>query len=62
MNGVREVGGGEAESVAGVVGDREGLVEAGGKGLKEEGLECGGDGGVENGEGDGAFAIDKGLE
>ena len=37
MNGKMEVGGGEAEGLPGVVGDGEGLVEVGGKGLKDGG-------------------------
>ena len=62
MNGELEVGGGEAEGLPGVVGDGEGLIEAGGKSLKKGGVGCSGDGGVDNGEGDGAFTVDKGLE
>ena len=46
----------------GVVGDGEGLIEAGGKGVKKGSVGCSRDGSVDNGEGDGAFAIDKGLE
>ena len=62
VNGELEVGGGEVESLPGVIGDWEGLIEAGGKGLKKGSVGRGGDGSVDNGEGDGVFAIDKGLE
>ena len=61
MNSELEVGGGEAESRPGVIGDGEGLIEVGGKGLEKGGVGSGGDRGVDNREGDGAFAIDKGL-
>ena len=62
VNGQLEVGRGKAESRPGVIGDGEGLIQAGDKGLKKGGVGRGGDGGVDNGEGDGAFDIDKGLE
>ena len=62
MNGELEVGGGESEGLPGVVGDGEGQIEAGGESLKKGGIGSGGDGGVDNGEGDGAFTVDKGLE
>ena len=62
MNDELEVGGGEAESLPGVIGDGEGLIDAGAKGLKKGSVGRGGDGSVDNGEGDGPFAIDKGLE
>ena len=62
VNGELEVGGGEAESLPRVVSDGEELIEAGGEGLKKGGLGGGGDESVDNGEGDGALAIDKGLE
>ena len=62
VDGELEVSGGEAEGLPRVIGDREGLIEAEGKGLKKGSVGGGGDGGVNNGEGDGAFAIDKGLE
>ena len=62
VNSELEVGGGEAESLPGVIGDGEGLIEVGGKGLKKGGVGSGGDGGVDNGEGDSVLAIDKGLE
>ena len=62
MNGELEVGGGEAEGLPGVIGDGEGLIEAGGNGLKKGGVGRGGDGGVDNGEDDGALVVDKGLE
>ena len=35
MNGELEVGGGEAESLPGVIGNGEELIEAGGKGLEK---------------------------
>ena len=59
MNGVLEVGGGEAECLPRVISDGEALIEAKGKGLKKGGPGRGRDGSVDNGEGDGAFAIDK---
>ena len=62
VNGELEVGGGQSEGLPGVVGDGEGLIEAGGESLKKGGIGGGGDGGVDNGEGDGAFTVDKGLE
>ena len=62
VNGELEVGGGESEGLPGIVGDGEGLVEAGGEGLKKGGVGSGGDGGVDNGEGDGVFTVDKGLQ
>ena len=62
VNGELEVSGGESESLPGVVGDGEGLIEAGGERLKKGSIGGGGDGGVDNGEGDGAFTVDKGLE
>ena len=62
MDGELEVSGGKVESLPGVIGDGEGLVEVGGKGLKKGSVGGGGDGSVNNGEGDGVFAIDKGLE
>ena len=49
MNGELEVSGGESEGLPGVVGDGEGLVEAGGESLKKGGIGGGGDGGVDNG-------------
>ena len=58
MNGELDVGGGEAESLPRVGGDREELIEARGKGLKKGGVGRGGDGSVDNGDGDGAFAIE----
>ena len=62
VDGELEIGGSEAESLPGVIGDGEGLIEAGGKGLKKGSVGGGGDDRVDNGEGDGAFAIDKGHE
>ena len=62
VDGEMKVGGGEAGCVPGVVGDGEGLVEAGGKGFKKGAVGCGGEGSVDNRESDCAFAIDKGLE
>ena len=62
VNGELEVGGGESEGLPGVVGDGEGLIQAGGECLKKGGIGSGGDGGVDNGEGDGALTVDKGLE
>ena len=62
VNGELEISGGEAEGLPGVVGDGEGLIEAGGESLKKGGIGGGGDGGVDNGEGNGAFTVDKGLE
>ena len=62
VNGELEVSGGKAEGLPGVVGDGEGLIEAGGEGLKKGGIGGGGDTCVDNGEGDGALGIDKGLE
>ena len=62
MDGDLEVSAGEAEGLPRVIGDEEGLIEAGGKGLKTGSVGGGGDGSVNNGVGDGAFAIDKGVE
>ena len=62
MDGGLEVSGGEAESLPGVISNREGQIETGGKDRKKGGLGRGGDGTVDNGEDDGTIAIDKGLE
>ena len=62
VHGKLVVDGGEAEGLPGAISDGEGLIEAGGKGFEKGGVGRGGDGGVNNGEGNGAFAIDKGLE
>ena len=62
VNGELEVGGCESEGLPVVVGDGEGLIEAGGESLKKGGIGSGGDGGVDNGKGDGAFTVDKRLE
>ena len=62
VNGELEVGGGKSEGLPGIVGNGEGLVEAGGESLKKGGVGSGGNGGVDNGEGDGALTVDKGLE
>ena len=62
VNGELEVSGGESEGLPGVVSNREGLIEAGGESLKKGGIGGGRDGGVDNGESDGAFTVDKELE
>ena len=62
VNGQLEIGRSEAESEPGVIGNREGVIEAGAKALKKGGVGRSRDGSVDNGESDGAFAIDKGLE
>ena len=62
MNGELEVGGGESEGLPGVVGDGEGLIEAGGESLKKGRIGSGKDGGFNNRECNGVFTIDKGLE
>ena len=62
MNGELEVGGGEAESLPGVIGDGEGLIEAGVEGLEKGGVGRGGNGGIDKGETNGALSINKGLE
>ena len=49
-------------TLPGVVGDGEGLIEAGGESLKKGGIGSGGEGGVDNGKGDGALTVDNGLE
>ena len=62
VNGELEVSRGEPAGLPRVIGDGEGLIEAGGEGLKKGGIGGGGDGGVDNGEGDDALTVDKGLE
>ena len=62
VNGELEVGGGKAKSLPRVVGDGEGLIEAGGKSFKKRSVGRGGDVAINNGESNSAFAIDKGLE
>ena len=61
VNGELEVGGGKGESLPGAIGDGQGLIEAGGKGLKKGDIRRDGDGSGSNGESDGTFAIGKEL-